>query len=115
MGGCKVAYLIPSGSIIAMMANWRCTATPPNISGAIKHQIGTENKNQDQEAEATYQIKGNVENAREAVWEFSGKSTSRTFLKKSRRHAAMKADDVKTDIHLVANFPDWEIIMHFVN
>ena len=25
----------------------------------------------------------------------------------------MKADDVKTDIHLVANFPDWEIIMHF--
>ena len=74
-----------------------------------------ENKKQDQEAEASYQIKGNVENAREPVWEFSGKSTSRTFLKKSRRHAAMKADDVKTDIHLVANFPDWEIIMHFVN
>ena len=102
--------MIPSSTIFAVMANWRCTA-PPNISGAIKHQIGTicpktKSKIRKQrppiKSRETWKMPGNLgifrknhlENFPKEIW----------------------ADDVKTEnIHLVANFPEWEIIVHFVD
>lgn len=86
-----------------MMGNCRCTATPPNISGAIKHQIGTiwpGTRNKIGKHRPAIKPKETKDRQHCSTRKMFGTSSFfRRFLEKSRRHAAIKVDDVKTDIH----------------